>query len=409
MIEYFLWIVSLLGLYIGVFWTQVAFMDDKETSKKKINWPLVSFIVPAWNEESTLRKTIESLVKLDYPKKQIIIVNDGSTDSTEEIAKALIREYKDIELINRKRSPEQFTKAPALNVGLKHAKGEYVACLDSDSTVEPDSLKKLLPLFEDNTAAVISAIKVSNPRTVFAKIQRIEYILATFVRTLMSRIDTLHITPGALSVYKTSVIKKLGGFDEENITEDYEIAMRLRYNGYTLKMQPQSISYTAVPETFKGLWDQRVRWFRGFIMTSLKYKKMFGNRKLGMMGVFQYPLNIITFSVIIIGFTLFTYEWSTSIYTIGKKLWILGLGVFDIIKTPSFTDVLMKTNIKIIFPIIISLGVGLYIYYLAHKAMKEKLRFPLAFIIYLFLYPPLRTMHWITAVYKETFRRKRKW
>ncbi len=414
MIEYFLWVVSLLGLYIGVFWTQVAFMEPELSPNRKKGLPLVSFLVPALNEEKTLRKTIESLIKLDYPnsKKQIVVVNDGSTDSTGAVAENLIKENPkvDILLFNRTRTPGQFTKAPALNEGLKHVKGKYVACLDSDSTVEVASLKKLLPLFEDEgVAAVISAIKVCNPRTIYARIQRIEYILATFVRSLMSKIDTLHITPGALSVYDTKVIRDLGGFDEKNITEDYEIAMRLRYNGYRLKIQPESISYTNVPETFWGLWNQRVRWFRGFIMTSWKYKKMFGNRKLGMMGVFQYPLNIISFVVIILSFALLIYEGSKGAYNLGDRLWVLGMGIFDILKVPTLTDVLMAVNVKVFFPIVVSLGVGLFIYYLAHRFLKERLKYPAAFLAYLILYPPLRTAHWITAVYKEALRRKRQW
>ena len=104
------------------------------------------------------------------------------------------------------------------------------------------------------------------------------YLFAQLVRELMSKIDTLHVTPGALSLYRLDLIKRLGGFDENSLTEDYEIAMRLRYHGYTIKMAIKSISYTAVPDTFRGLWKQRVRWFRGFIETAVKYKKMFGNK-----------------------------------------------------------------------------------------------------------------------------------
>lgn len=411
--EYFIWAVSLLGLFIGVFWTQVALAPDEEKKGDKLE-PTVSFIVPAWNEEKTLRKTIESILNLYYPKEkiQILIINDGSTDRTKEVANHLISENPlwDIELINRTRTPEQCTKAPALNEGLKAATGKYIACLDSDSRIEADSLNKIFEMFdEEKVASVISAIKVSNPITIFSKIQRIEYILATFLRKLMSKVDTLHITPGALSIYKTKIIKNLGGFDEKNITEDYEIAMRLRYNGYKIKIQPESISYTNVPVSFKGMWDQRVRWFRGFIMTSIKYKNMFANKKFGMMGVFQYPINIISFVIIILTFLLLAYESTMWVYRLINKLLILGSGIIEIIKIPTLKDILLHINIKVIFPIIISLSVIIFIYYLAHKSQKEKWKHPLALVVYFTIYPTLRTAHWVTATYKELFKRNRKW
>lgn len=413
MMTYFIWGISLLGLFIGIFWTQVVYAPEERKWKEQKE-PTVSFLVPAWNEEKTLRKTVESILNVDYPKEkiQIIIINDGSIDKTAEIATDLIIENhgKNILLINRTRTPGQFTKAPALNTGLKQVTGEYVACLDSDSTIEPDSLKKIFEEFdEENVGAVISAIKVANPVTIFGKIQRIEYILATFVRKLMSKIDTLHVTPGALSVYNTEILNKIGKFDEKNITEDYEIAVRLRYKGYRIKIQPDSISYTNVPETFKGMWDQRVRWFRGFITTSIKYKNMFANKKFGMMGVFQYPINIISFIAIMFTFILFVYEGSKGAYNITNKLSILGTGILDLIKIPSLKSLLLHINIKVFFPITISLLVVIYLYYLAHKTQNEKWRHPLALLVYFTLYPPLRTAHWVTATYKEILRKDKRW
>ncbi|RME55336.1 glycosyltransferase family 2 protein [Candidatus Woesearchaeota archaeon] len=413
MIEYVIWVISFLGLFVSVFWIQVAFASNEKKTSKPYE-PNVSFLVPAWNEEKTLRKTVESILNLDYPKEkiEIVIVNDGSVDNTQKIGEELVEENKDvnIKLINRTRSPEQFTKAPALNEGLKHVTGEYVACLDSDSTVEKNSLKKIFEMFDDEkTAAVISAIKVANPYNIFAKIQRLEYILATFVRKLMSKIDTLHITPGALSVYKTDIVRQIGGFDEKNITEDYEIAMRLRYNGYRIKIQPDSISYTNVPDTFKTMWNQRVRWFRGFIMTSIKYKDMFANKKFGMMGTFQYPINIISFFAIILMFVLFVYEISLSAINLFTRFKLLGLDMLDLIKFPTLRHMLLSLNLKITFPLTVSFLVALYIYYLAHKTQSEKIKHPLALLAYFTVYPPMRTAHWITATYKEMFKRSKKW
>lgn len=414
MIEYFLWVVSFISLFVGIFWTQVIFMPDTNRKIKLEDFPLISLIIPAWNEEKTLKKTVDSLIKLDYPKDklQIIIVNDGSIDNTQKVAEQFIEDNKsyDIMLINRTRSPNQFTKAVALNCGLEHVKGKFVGCLDSDSTVEPDVLQLMVPVFEeDKVGAVITAIKVINPNNLWSRIQRLEYILATFIRDLMSKVNTLHITPGALSLYDSSVLKKLGGFDEHNITEDYEIAMRLKFNGYNIKIATKAISHTYVPDTFKSLWNQRVRWFRGFIVTMSKYKKMFGNKSLGMMGVFQYPLNLISFCVIILSFALSFYMISKAIYIWLIKIIILKGGIFETFHIPEIKDILFRINLKVFFPIFVAFAIAIYLYHLAHRNLGEKWKYPLASLSYFFLYPPLRTAHWITATYKELFKREEKW
>ncbi len=414
MIDYFLWGVSLLGLFIGIFWANVMSLPGSKKNNLYKVPPTVSFITPVLNEEKTINKTLKSIMELDYPqsKLEIIIVNDQSTDNTKAVVEKIIKNNPDwnILLLDRKKFPGEFTKAPAVNTGLKEATGEFVACLDADSTVKPDSLKKIFNLFDsDRVAAVISAIKVNNTKTIYGKIQRLEYLLATFVRELMSKVDTLHITPGALSVYRTETLKDLGGFDEKNITEDYEIAVRLKYHGYTIRIQTQSISYTNVPSTFWSLWQQRVRWFRGFITTSLKYKDMFANKKFGMMGVFQYPLNIISFAVVLLTFTLFSYEAINGIYNISSRLSVLGWSFFELLKIPSLKDMAFNLNIKVIFPIVVSMMIAFYIYYLAHKSQNEKLKYPIALLAYFTVYPPLRIAHWVTATYKEMFRRKNRW
>lgn len=414
MIQYFLWGVSLLGLFIAIFWSQVALMPEHLKNAVLKHAPKVSFIIPAWNEEKTISRTVRSLLALDYPKNkiQVIVVNDGSTDRTADVVNRLIKENKSFEIIlaARERTPGQFTKAPALNYGLKYATGEFVGCLDSDSTVEKDVLKHMLPYFQEKeVGAVITAIKVSNTGNIWGKIQRIEYILATFIRQLMSKVDTLHITPGALSIYRTDVINKLGGFDETNITEDYEIAMRLKYNGYSIKISSDAVSHTKVPDTFWSLWNQRVRWFRGFITTMSKYKNMLGNKTFGMMGVFQYPLNLISFLTVLVCFGLSTYVLGSNLYHTLSKIIVLRVGILEIMHLPSIKDTLLSIDLTVVFPIIVSFAVGIYIYHLAHKHMKEKWMHPFALFAYFLLYPPLKTMHWITAVYKETFRRQNKW
>ncbi|MEK6834999.1 MAG: glycosyltransferase family 2 protein [Nanoarchaeota archaeon] len=403
--ELMLWISSFFALLISLFWIQVMYF--KESKIEIVNkFPKVSIIIPAYNEEKGIAKTIRSVLNLDYPrdKLEIIVVDDSSKDNTGKVAKG----FKEIKLIyNNHRG---LGKASALNEGLKHATGKFFAVIDADSEVEESSLKRIIDYFEDErTGSVISSIKIRNPKNIYQHIQRLEYILATFIRKLMSKIDTLHITPGVLSVYKTNLIRKLGGFDENNITEDLEIALRLRANNYSVKMSPDSITYTKIPSDFKELWNQRIRWFRGFISNNLKYKKMFMNKKYGAMGRFQLPLNALTFFTIIALFVVISYEIVTWIYNLIFKLILLKWNIIYTINFPSLKELLLSLDIKIYFPLTVSLLLSFYLLNKAHKSMNEKLIFNPAILIYFTVYPILRTLHWITAFYKEVIRTKRKW
>ncbi len=412
MFEQVIWVVSFLSLFLGIFWINVLYLDIPERKKQNYK-PGISIIIPAYNEEKTLPRTIRSISRVNYPKEKlhIIIVNDDSKDKTKQVALSLIKQYENlnIKLINRKKKPGQFTKAPALNEALQYIKTELFACIDADTIISPSSIKNLLPLFkEKETAAVISAIKIYNPKTIWEKIQRLEYILSTFIRKLMSKIETLHIAPGALSVYKTEVIKKLGGFDEDNLTEDLEIAMRLRFNNYKLKISTDSITYTNPPRTFKQLWDQRIRWFRGFIHNTKKYKKMFMNKNYGMMGLFQYPLNILTLFTVILMFILVSYELLRNILRFMTRLSVLNLSAINF-NFPSIKEIILGVNIKIMFPISVSLVLALFIYYKAHQTIGERLKNPLALVTYLTVYPLIRGLHWVTALTKEVVKEKKKW
>ena len=414
MIEWIILGVSFLGLYLGIFWLHVASL--KETERKNWNYlPTVSLVVPARNEERGLWKTLHSLVSLDYPpeKIEVIIVDHGSTDSTTEIAKQFIAyySYSRIILIQRKHQKGEM-KAHSFNAGLHATTGELIACVDADTVVMKNCLREMVPYFEDaSVGAVISTIKVRQPKNIYEKIQHLEYIFATFTRSLMSKINTLHVTPGALSIYRKKLFDEYGGFDEHNITEDLEMAMRLSYHGYTIKHAQNSVTFTKVPETFQKLWNQRVRWFRGFIYNNLKYRKMLFNKKYGLVGIFQYPLNVISIATVILMFALMSYTFLKKMGFQFLKLNALGLEYFfiDFKNLPTLKHVFLNFNIILLFPIIISFFLALFIYHLAHKNLKEKWRFPGALVSYLTIYPLLRSFHWMTAVYKEVFRTKNKW
>lgn len=412
MIEWFIWGASFLSLYVGIFWLHVVFIKENKIENKDY-FPSVSVIVPSWNVENSLWKTVHSIISLNYPKDklEIIIVDHGSKDKTGDVAKQLIKRFSDsnIQLLYKERALGHM-KAHAFNEGLKYAKSEYIACIDADTIVMKDSLKNMMPSFKDKEiGAVISNIKVLQPKNIYEKVQHLEYIFSTFTRSLMSKIDTLQTTHGALSVYRKEIFDKYGGFDEHNITEDFEIAMRMRYHGYRVVMAQDSITYTCVPNTLRWFWKQRVRWFRGFLFNNMKYRKMMFKKEYKLLGSFQYPMNMITIGVIFVMVSLIVYKFGNEIISFVSKIYNLGTGYFAGWEIPAIRDVLLNINITIMFPIVFSILVGLTIYHLAHKNLNEPWRYPFALLCYMTIYPMVRSFQWINAIYEEVFKARKKW
>ncbi|MEK6905946.1 MAG: glycosyltransferase family 2 protein [Nanoarchaeota archaeon] len=259
-----LFVTYFMLLFLSIFWLLVLFSPDPEQKNKKLSvFPFFSAIVPAYNEEESITSTLQSLVNLDYPKDkiEIIVVNDGSKDKTKEKVELFIAQHPSntITLLNQ----ENQGKGKAMNKGLAVARGEYFACLDADSFIAPNGLQAMLPIFEQdqNIAAVCPLLKVKKPQNVLQKVQWYEYVVNMFYKFLNAKLDCIHVTPGPFSVYKTKVIKDLGGYDETTITEDLEIAIRLQKHQYKIVQTFDAVVETMVPTTWKKLFCQRIRWY----------------------------------------------------------------------------------------------------------------------------------------------------
>lgn len=421
-------IVVFISLYITIVWVSFLYLwEPKQVIKKDL--PSVTIVIPAYNEEQGIEKTINSVIALDYPKNKIkiIVVNDGSTDRTKEVAEELRKKYvkgynyKNEEHTNEEGCTEESNfkiinkknegKAKALNVALEKCSTEFFACLDADSYVEKDSLIKMIPHFDGaNIGATISAIKVNEPKNIYEKLQRMEYILAIMTRKLMAFINTLSVTPGVLSVYRTDVLKKVKGFDEKSLTEDFEIAMRLKYYGYDIDIETSAITYTNVPDNFSKLWRQRVRWYRGFVESHKKYRQMFLNKKFGFLAYFQLPLNVIGI-LLLIGSVVFVSYGSLSniYYFIRRAMLIKGYFWTHIIGYTKLKDIILTYNAKIMIPVIIALFLGILIFYLAHKEVREKIKYPFTIWAFFVILPVLTALHWLGALTEEALKLKKKW
>jgi len=406
MIYYFLWLFSFIGLVLAVFWIRLLFFEETKTVRLK-TLPFVSVVVPAYNEEKTVGKTIRSLLNLDYPKNklEIIVVNDESKDGTAKV----VKQFKGVILINNKH--KGFGKASAVNAGLRVAKGEIFGVLDADSEVGKDSLKKALQYFtSDKVGGVITPIKVIKRKNFYNVLQQIEYTFTVMIRELMSRINTLFYSHGVLSLFKTKLLRELGYFDENNLTEDLEIAMRLKSNGYSMIMATNTATYTNVPCSFMQLWTQRVRWYRGFAQNIKKYKYVIFNKKYGSYGTFQIPLNLLGIFILLFVFGLILYELFRRIYNFIIKVILLKFDAFAFGEIPSIKYLLFSFDVKYVFPVIIIIFLNIYLLQKASKIIGEKRKlFSFELLVYFIAYPILTMFHWVAALLQELFTTKKKW
>ncbi|MEM4267468.1 MAG: glycosyltransferase family 2 protein [Candidatus Woesearchaeota archaeon] len=409
MIEYITMVIVFVSLYTAILWTSFLLLNLESTRRLPKEYPSVTIAIPAYNEEAKIEKTIRSVASLDYPKEklEIIVIDDGSKDKTVDVARRVAKEYSNVYIYTKRHEG----KASALNYCLKRAKGTYFSCVDADSTVERESLKLMLHHFKKKrVAAVTTAIQVHEPKNFYEKIQRIEYMLGVVTRKLMATINTLAMTPGVLSVYRKDVLMKIGGFDENSKTEDFEIAMRLKYHGYKIELETNAHTYTTVPKTFLGLWRQRLRWFRGFIYYNLKYRKMLMNKRYGAFGFFQMPFNIIGIFLLIAMILIMSYGFvKDTYYFIMRSILIDGYFKNTILSVTTPKEFLLEQNMKLTIPIIFASIIGLYILYVAHKITRQKIKNPAIIWAYFFIFPFISFLHWVVAIAQEVLRVNKKW
>lgn len=281
MLEY---VLAFLATYTAVFYMLLYISEGGRMGKDPVpkSFPPITVIIPAYNEEESIGKTIESVLALDYPKGKldVIVVNDGSKDNTAKIAKKY-----PAKLIDKKNSG----KANSLNVAIKEAKGELVAVMDADSYVSKSALLRMVGYFEEqDVAAVTAAMKVWKPKSFVGRLQRGEYLLNAFQKKLQSFVDGISVTPGPFSIYRKSVLRELGGFDEDTLTEDQELALRIQASNYRIENSINAEVFTGVPEKLSGLLKQRRRWYLGYLQNIWKHKSLF-SPKYGDFGLFVLP------------------------------------------------------------------------------------------------------------------------
>ena len=339
---------------------------DYNRPPKRSDWvPRVSIVMPAYNEEKYIVSSLRSLLDMDYPKDrlELIIVDDGSTDNTYRVAKAF--EGPSVRVFTK----ENGGKGAALNFGIRKARGELVATMDADSYVSRNTLKELIPFFNDpDVMAATPAVKIRPSDSWLKEFQRVEYLMILFSRKLLSFIDSVPVTPGPFSLFRSEVFGKIGYFDEKNLVEDQEIALRIQAANYKIKSSVTADVYTEPPDNMKDLMTQRVRWQRGGIRNYWKYRHMI-RPEYGDFGMYFVPLNFAALTAFFLILGLLLYSVATTPYYF-QYIWFEALGM----------DITLVTFVGA-FVVIVS-TFFLYLAIKSFKAERVKLRYLLSFLIF---------------------------
>lgn len=319
------------AFHLDDFFKQKSYMK-KRMIHNQANYIPISILIPTYNEEVTIIDTLESLLYLDYPAYEIIMVNDGSIDRTVEKVvnhfnlKPVPKPYR--RLIETKQTGQVYEgegpvkillldkenggKSDALNAGINLCSYPTFLCLDGDSMLQKDALQKIVEPFleDDRTIAVGGHIKISNhliidqgevvavetPKKALLLFQKIEY-LRVFLnsRISLNNINGNLIISGAFGLYNKQAVVNVGGYTNGLMGEDMEIMMKLhsfyRKNKlpYRTAYVPDAICWTQVPETLKVLKSQRRRWHVGLYQSLKRHKYMFLNPSYGSIGLISYP------------------------------------------------------------------------------------------------------------------------
>ena len=350
--------------------------------------PMISLMVPCYNEGDNLDESIPHLLQLRYPNYELIFINDGSKDNTGEIIDRWAAKETKITALHQ----ENQGKASALNHGLTIAKGKYVACIDGDAVLDYYALDYMVQALEKDPkyAATTGNPRVRNRSTILGRLQVSEFSsIIGLIKRAQGLMGTIFTVSGVCCLFRKDVMEEIGGWSTNMITEDIDISWKIQIAGYNIMYEPRALCWVLMPESMKGLYKQRLRWAQGGAETIIKYFPKiwhWKNRRL-------WPMYIEYFVTAIwaVLWVLF------AIFTLGQKF-IFGIDIQNMR--------LFETNISIMFfAFFLQCILSLYI---DSRYERDLLRYGLSCIWYPYVYWLLNTVTLLVGIPKAIFRNKSK-
>jgi cellulose synthase/poly-beta-1,6-N-acetylglucosamine synthase-like glycosyltransferase len=275
------------------------------TDNKSFVLPKISIIVPTKNEETVIRRCLNGILNVDYPKDkmQILVVDGKSDDDTFQICEEFSEKYpKNIKVLSEKTVKG---KPAALNLALPYIDGEIVGVFDADSLPEKDALSKVAAYFNDKKLMALQGRTTSINEKDNALTRVIAIEEKAWFQALLSGREKLRLfvpLTGSCQFVRRSVVDELGGWDENSLTEDVEFALRMVEKNHLIKYAPDVCSGQETPNNFGNLVKQRVRWYRGYMETAIKYGRLLDNlnkrtvdAEISMAGPFMMVVSLLSY------------------------------------------------------------------------------------------------------------------
>ncbi len=299
--------------------------DEDELERE--GWPALTVLIPAYNEERVLAGTVHSVLTSDYPDLRVMVIDDGSSDGTVQVARALAAEDPRLELLEQ---PRNGGKAAALNAGLARSETPVTASLDADTVLAADSLRRLARPIAAGADACSSNLEVGNKRGLLTRWQSVEYVLGlNLTRRAQASLGCITTIPGAAAAFRTEALRAVGGWSGDTRTEDTDLTLALLQAGRRVVYEPRARALTEAPESLAGLLRQRTRWMHGYLACIWKHRRAF--LRTDSLGWFGMPnlllLHLLVFPLLLasIPYTWRVVEWTSPQAVLGFLLGYLWL------------------------------------------------------------------------------------
>jgi biofilm PGA synthesis N-glycosyltransferase PgaC len=247
--------------------------------------PRLSVVVPAFEEARVIDQCVRSIARSDYPRLEIVCVDDGSTDDTFARMRQLAADHPGVVRALRQANAG---KGAALNTGIAAATGEVLVLVDADGVFRPDTLTMLLRGFRSPPIGAVCGNDrpVNLDRTLTRLLSVISHVGTGLMRRGLDVLGCLPVVSGNIGAYRRDVLDRVGPLRTDTLGEDLELTWRVHRAGFQVAFAPEAVVYAESPSTLRGLWRQRVRWARGLLQATEMHWSMVGNPRYGAFGVY---------------------------------------------------------------------------------------------------------------------------
>jgi cellulose synthase/poly-beta-1,6-N-acetylglucosamine synthase-like glycosyltransferase/peptidoglycan/xylan/chitin deacetylase (PgdA/CDA1 family) len=288
-------------LFVGALaiYDRVRHRNDVRPLERDFHRARVAVLIPAYNEEKVIERTIRAALRSSYRNLRVIVIDDGSKDNTLEVARSCFpREeaYGRLLILTKPNAG----KAEALNFGLRHLDPdeEIFVGIDADTVIARDAISLLVPHFRNPMVGALAGnAKVGNRVNLWTRWQALEYITSqNFERRALNTLGAVSVVPGAIGAWRTSAVREAGGYHTDTVAEDADLTMALLRRGYRVEYEDRALAYTEAPVNASGLMRQRFRWSFGILQAVFKHRAVFARK--GVLGWVALP-NIVVFQILL--------------------------------------------------------------------------------------------------------------